>query len=238
MKNLINQSLILISLLGFSEITHSQTIDYNKIILPQTSGSDIEFVEKLVQIAWANHPVNKILVEETKIKEAERKMASKSWLDMIQLMGNINEFNIDPSRDVANRAYFYPRYNVGARISIGTLFTIPLDGKVKQLETKISNEKVNVQKLKIREEVLVKYNNFKMYEKIYALESNAQQDAELNHTSIEEGFKRGDESYERYINSLTNLNRIKVNSIRAETNYLNSKIELETLIGMKLEDVI
>ncbi|MDH5380472.1 MAG: hypothetical protein OEW75_06460, partial [Cyclobacteriaceae bacterium] len=88
MKNLINQSLILISLLGFSEITHSQTIDYNKIILPQTSGSDIEFVEKLVQIAWANHPVNKILVEETKIKEAERKMASKSWLDMIQLMGN------------------------------------------------------------------------------------------------------------------------------------------------------
>src|SRR5688500_1214437 len=71
-----------------------QNVDYNKIILPQSSQSS-EFEEKLVQLAWRNHPSNEVLRRQVKIAEYDVKQNNVSWLENIRISGNVNEFTLN-----------------------------------------------------------------------------------------------------------------------------------------------
>src|SRR5690606_33252366 len=121
MKTLILFLLISTPLLG-------QNIDYNKIILPESSRAS-EFEEKLVQLAWRNHPSNEALRREVNIAGYNVKQNNASWLENIRITGNMNEFTINKASDPFGRAAFYPKYNFGASVSLGTFFTIPYNIK-------------------------------------------------------------------------------------------------------------
>src|SRR5690606_29645732 len=56
----------IVFLLMLSSPLLGQNVDYNKIILPESSQTS-EFEEKLVQLAWKNHPDNEALLREVSI---------------------------------------------------------------------------------------------------------------------------------------------------------------------------
>ena len=229
MKMVLFFSLISLPLFG-------QNIDYNKIILPQSSQS-AEFEEKLVQLAWRNHPSNEVLRREVNIAKYNVKESNVSWLENIRISGNVNQFTLDKKTDALNRAAFYPLYNFGASISLGAFLTIPYNIKKNREALVITTENVNAQKLLVRNTVLKLYNEYVMRERVYKLQTQALLDNETSHKLAEQRFRRGEITFDIYSASLTGYNDILVMQLQAERDYKNAKLDLEQWIGIRLEDV-
>lgn len=227
---------IVILLLVISTPLFGQTIDYNKIILPESSQAT-EFEEKLVQLAWRNHPSNEAVRREVNIAEYDVKQSNASWLENIRITGNLNEFTINKASDPFGRAAFFPKYNIGASISLGTFFTTPYTIRKSKEVKMIAQTNVNAQKLLVRNEVLKLYNEYLMRERIFKLQTQALLDNETSHKLEEQRFRRGDITFDLYSTSLASYNEALRAQLEAERDYKNVKLDLEQWIGMRLEDV-
>ena len=227
---------IVILLLVISTPLFGQTIDYNKIILPESSQAT-EFGEKLVQLAWRNHPTNEAVRREVNIAEYDVKQSNVSWLENIRFTGNMNEFTINKASDPFGRAAFWPKYNVSATISLGTFFTTPYTIKKSKEARVIAQANVNAQKLTVRNEVLKLYNEYLMRERLFKLQTQALLDNETSHKLEEQRFRRGDITFDIYSTSLSSYNDALRAQLEAERDYKNAKLDLEQWIGMRLEDV-
>jgi outer membrane protein TolC len=226
----------IIFLLMVSTPLFGQNIDYNKIILPEYAKST-DFAEKLVQLAWRNHPTNEVYRREVNVAHSAVKQSTAMWLDIISFTGNMNEFTINPESDPFGRAAFYPRYNIAARVSLGQLLSIPATNRMNKDRVVIAQSNVNAQKLMVRNSVMRAYNEFQLHEKTYKVKSQLLMDNETAHKLIEQRFKNGETNFETYSASLSNYSNMTIGQLEAERNYKNAKLDLEQLIGMRLEDV-
>jgi outer membrane protein TolC len=213
-----------------------QNVDYNKIILPQSSQS-LEFEEKLIQLAWRNHPGNEVLRRQVNIAAYDVKQSHTAWLDNIHITGNLNEFTLNKRTDTFNRGDFYPKYNFGATISLGTFFNVPYTIKKNKEALIISQANLNAQKLEVRNEVLKLHNEYVMRERIFRVQSQALLDTETSHKLAEQRFKRGEITFDMYAISLTAYNDTMIAQLQSERDFKNAKLDLEQWIGMRLEDV-
>jgi outer membrane protein TolC len=213
-----------------------QNVDYNKVILPDYTKSP-DFGEKLVQLAWRNHPTNEVYRREVNVAHGAVKQSAAAWLDVVSFTGNINEFTINPESDPFGRAAFYPRYNISARLSLGQLLSIPATTKMNKERVIIAQSNVNAQKLSVRNSVLKAYNEYLLTEKMFKVKSQLLLDNETSHKLIEQRFRNGETNFETYAISLSNYSNMTIGQLEAERNYKNAKLDLEQLIGMRLEDV-
>jgi len=227
---------LLVLLLLISAPLLGQNVDYNKIILPESSQAT-EFEERLVQLAWRNHPSNEAVRREVNIAAFNVKQTNASWLERIVITGNLNEFTINKAADPFGRAAFFPKYNIGASVALGTFFTIPYNIKKSREALAISQANVNTQKLTVRNTVLKLYNEYLMRERIYKLHSQALLDTETSHKLAEQRFRRGDIDFQTYSLSVTAYSDIMVAQLQSERDFKNAKLDLEQWIGMRLEDV-
>jgi hypothetical protein len=225
-----------ISLLVIFMGCYAQKVDYNSIILPMNA-SDIEFSEKLVRLAWQNNPSVGILNSEFGKSSLEVKYSKWNWLDNFRITGNLNEFNINKPISPSDGSQFFPRYNISASISLGTLFTSPIKTKVERENVNISLNTINQKKLEIRSEVLRKYQTFLSFKEIYDLRTQMLEDALSDFKLKEQNFSKGEILLNDYTIALDRYNQQKINKIQAEKDMIIAKIELEELIGIKLEDV-
>jgi outer membrane protein TolC len=225
---------ILCLLLNFT--LYAQNIDYNRVILPDNT-SDIEFSERLVQLAWSNHPTNQNIRESVEISRLAYKLTKRQWLQNFRISGNLNEFNVDPSRDIANRSQFLPRYNLSLGFNLGDLLLNPLQNKQSKVAIDLSENQVDAAKLAVRKNVLQAYNAYLLEEEIYKINRLAMDNAETNHAIVEESFEQGEETYESYNNSFTNLNQRKITLLRSETSLKNAQLLIEEMIGIPLEEI-
>src|SRR6267142_2066693 len=99
----------------------AQSIDYNKIVLPDRIVPN-SFEERLVQLAWKNHPSNRVVDQNVEIAHKEKVVARWQWLDNIYANGNLNEYTLHPNPGAIN--VYYPRYNFGVRVTLGNFVTI------------------------------------------------------------------------------------------------------------------
>lgn len=225
-----------ILLVFYSFSIEAQSVDYDRVILPENV-TDIELSERLVQLAWQNHPNNQSVKEAVVISKLDYKFTKRRWLQNFRVGANLNEFNIDPSRDLANRSQFFPRYNFSLSFPLGDLFMHPLENKQSRINIELSENEVNATKLMVRRDVLQAYNNYLLQEEIYKIHRLAMDNAETNHTIIEESFEQGEETYESYNNSFNNLNQRKITLLQSESGLKNAKLTLEEMIGVPLENV-
>ncbi len=214
----------------------AQNVDYNKIILPDYTKSP-EFAEKLVQLAWKNNPTNEVLRREVNVATYTSRSSPAQWLDVVNVMGNINQFTLNPQSDFYGRAAFYPKYNIRFTLSLGQFLSIPMNTKINKERVLQAQANVNAQKLAIRSSVLKSYNEYVLREKIFKVQSQLLMDNETSHKLIEQRFKNGETNFETYSLSLTNFSNVTVSQLESERNYKNAKLDLEQLIGMRLEDV-
>lgn len=213
-----------------------QNIDYNKIILP-ANAQGVDFAEKLVQLAWKNNPENAYLIHQENANMYDLKKSTVDWLNIVTFQSNLNEFVLNPGADQFSRGAFYPKYNVNFSISLGSFFTIPYTTKQNKEKVMMARSQVNSQKLLVRNQVLKAYNEYVMREKVYKIQSQLALDNETSHKLIEQRFKAGEITFETYSASLTNYSAITLAQLEAEMAFKNSKLDLEKLIGMRLEDV-
>lgn len=228
--------IFLIIFLSF-EVTFSQTIDYNTIILP-SNAKNVGIEEKLVQLAWNNNPDNKIELNNLVIAEKTVQLNYVDWLDIFSLSGNLNEFTINPESTPINRNYFFPRYNFRASINLGMFLGIPTRTKIAKLQVSNQEERINAKKLQVRSEVLRRYQVYKMNKELLKIQTSFTDDAYSNFLIAEQQFKSGNISIEEYNQSLRMYNEQIVSKLQKQTDFEISKIELEELIGINIDDIL
>ncbi|UII25501.1 TolC family protein [Fulvivirga maritima] len=217
-------TLILVSLFKLN----AQTIDYDRIVLPEDA-QDITIEERLVQLAWKNHPDNKMLFREKQAAKYNMRSTQWSWLEQINISGNLNEFTLDKDSERNNFSLSFP---------LGMFATRPLAVKQAREMYKISDDQIKSKMIQVRASVLSSYENYKTNKEIYEIEASATQDIEASFQLTEQRFKNGEESLEDYSNTLRSFNDQKRKEINARNAYNLAKIELEALIGLKLEEVL
>ncbi|HYG40697.1 MAG TPA: TolC family protein [Cytophagales bacterium] len=232
---------LIILLIAISPVAYGQKIDYNKIILPR-SAQNIDLGERLVQIAWENNPNNKIVLQEKNVAKESLRLARWSWLDNIYGVYNYNEYtnsgaktNVNPDPNAQN--IIYPKYNLGVRLSLGDLVSIPLRTKRAKEEVFIAEESINARKVELRSQVLVAYQNYLMTRELYRIQTEVTEDANAAFSLTENKFKDGDLTFEEYNEGLQAFNAERVRKITAENAYQLSKIRLEEIVGVRMEDI-
>lgn len=223
-------------LLLISAGAYGQYIDYNKIILPEGAQSG-DFAEKLVQLAWRNHPDNEMFRRQVDVAGYDLKKSTAEWGDVVRFTGNVNEFVLNPGSDIYSRALFFPKYNISASVSLGMFFTVPYNIRQNKERLMIAQTQVNSKKLMVRNQVLKAYNEYLMREKIFKIQSQLALDNETSHKLVEQRFKNGEITFQDYSTSITTYSTVTLAQIQAEKDFRNAKLDLEQLIGMKLEDV-
>ena len=213
----------------------AQDVDYNKIIVTEQISS-ISFEEKLVQLAWQNHPSNKVAAQKVELAQAQRSKAQWSWLDNIYLEGNYNEFTGNDEIDATARA-FYPRYNIGIRLPLGTFVQTPLNTQIANDQVLMSEFDVNSKKLSVRQEVLLAVERLKERFKIIKLRERIQEDYFLMFQNTEKKFKAGEITLEIYREASQAYYLKEEEIIQARSVYNQQRIALESMVGVELKDV-
>lgn len=211
-------------------------VDYNKVILPDNARTE-DFGEKLVQLAWKNHPLNEVTRREVDVAGLEVKKTSGQWLDIFSVQGNLNEFNINPSSDLYGRSAFFPKYNFRAAISLGMLMSLPATQRQNKTRLQIAQANVNAKKLELRNVVMKAYNEFLTQERMFKIHSQLVLDNETSFRLVEQRFKNGEITFEEYANSSRVFSEMTLAQVESEKNYKNAKLDLEQLIGVRLEEV-
>ncbi len=217
----------------------AQQVDYNKIILPDEA-ANISFEEKLVQLAWKNNPASAIVQGEAKVAQYEAKAAGGKWLGLFGAQGNLNEFTIKRftgSSDNTTNSLFYPRYNVYVNLPLSTFTDLGNAKKAARQRVNITQEKVNLTKLDLRATVLKLYSEHRKNEDILNIYKEAMEDEESTYLVVEQKFKNGQVSVEDYMNSQKSRNDQRIQLRNSENEYRKSKLDLEAVIGVRLEDV-
>lgn len=225
----------LILLIFLSTLASAQSIDYNKIIVTEQV-SAISFEERLVQMAWRNNPSNKVAMQKVEQAQTLRSKARWSWLDNIYVEGNYNEFTGKDEIDALARS-FYPRYNIGVRLPLGTFVQTPLSAQAANDQVLMSEFNVNSKKLEVREGVMLAVERLKERFKIVKLRERIQEDYFLMFQSTEKKFKAGEVTLESYRQTSQAYYQKEEEIIQARSLFNQQRIELEAMIGVELKDV-
>lgn len=221
----------------------AQNVDYNKIILPE-GAVIVDLEEKLVQLAWKNNPQTKMAAEA--VNEAREQVSAirANWTNTVGVTGNMNEFNIKSlgggtTGTNGNNigAGFFPRYNFYVQLPLGLLTQTPHLRKAAQARTSSAEAEVNLLKLEIRNRVLKLYKDYKLAEKIFQIRQEDFADEESNFKLTEEKFKTQQIAMEDYLKAHRVLSEVKIQREVSENNLQKAKLDVEQMIGVRLEDV-
>jgi outer membrane protein TolC len=217
----------------------AQQVDYNKVILPP-GAANISYEERLVQLAWQNNPASLIVQNDAVAAGHEVKALNAQWLRQFGVTANVNKYSIKDFQGETDQDEifnYYPAYNVFLTIPFSTFFEGPHLKKAAVKRQEASEERVNQLKLTLRAEVLKRYNEYKMNESIRDIRKQALDDEESSYLVMEEKFKNGTATVESYQQALKSRNELRILSVEAETELIKSKLDLEALIGIRLEEV-
>jgi outer membrane protein TolC len=223
--------------LFITSFVYCQKIDYNRIILPSEI-ENIDFVEKLVRLAWENHPRNEIVEREVEKAEYAYKGAKFTPLEWLSFSLNYNEYTagiVSSEADLNNP--FWPRYNFNLRFPFHSFVSIPEEIKNKRQDLKIKQALVNEQKIIIRSEVLRRYQHYVTAEEILKIRIESVENAFSAYKIAEEKFKNGEILLSDFDGIYEIYNIRRIDKINAENNFYIAKYNLEELIGVKIEAI-
>lgn len=223
---------------SFSPIFSQTAKIDNTIFLNSELPENEEFLNFLVQKSYGYYPEKNQFDYEIEIAKKEKALANVDFLNNIMIRGNLNEYTINPPTGPDAGNLFFPRYNFSVGFTLGTFFTQPINKKISKQNYYIKQSEKEVYDLGLKTDVLIKYSSFKSSKTIYIIQNKALEDVNSKLSLNEDQFKNDQISYEEYLTSLTDVNKQKITTILAQRDYEIAKIQLEQLIGEKIESII
>ncbi|GAA0560755.1 TolC family protein [Chitinophaga japonensis] len=206
--------------------------------LPADPSNVARFKQKLVELALQNPDVRQY-DDRKEIAKYETRIAKAQWLNHLTAAGNLNEFTIKNSSANAN-TNFYPRYNFGVMLPLGHLISIPNEVKRAKASGKLAQKQQESEALVIKARVLQAYEDYAANKQLMELHLPILEDALLHYNQAEEKFRAGDNSVplDVYKEAYRQYNAEMVQKVQLERNLRQSKLVLEGIVGMTLEDVM
>ncbi len=229
-------------MLLLTSVSMAQTVDYNKIITPKEYDGDNAVEEKLVRLAWQNHPMNETYQDQVEIAEKNVSLSKWGWTKNMRAVYNINDNTLGsgPAQDpnATGRLLAYPKYNIALGVSLGDIITTPTSIKIAKKEVTIAGQMLNAQKLKVRAEVLEQYYNYQLANQLLQIRTEENEDTYANFLTISEKFKIGEATLDEY-NKITNsYSIVRATLLQQEMQAKIEKARLESYIGVSLESAL
>lgn len=190
--------------------------------------------EKLVQLALEGPEIQKT-AHQTAIGEYQLKAAQNVWMNLLAFNINYNEQTL--AKNTPTTAYVYPRYNLGVTIPLGTIFSRTAIKSAKE-NIEIGKDNTELAKRSMREQVLTAYKEYVAYGQLIAMQSELVNDVKTQLAQSEDKFRSGTISIDAYNSAQKNNNAELATLINLKLQQDLKKIELEKLIGVKLETVL
>jgi len=233
MKQLLFITLLLSSISIYAQVPANPNSAYR---LNSDTGRMSNVRERLVQLALQN-PLYEIADHNVTIAEYNIRLAKTSWLGAIIIAGNLNEFSIDPKASGGNSVY-YPRYNFGVSIPLDIFSKSANNTKIAYEKYQIAQAERNDRFRLIKADILTRYEDYLLAQEKLSLQYKITKDAFEAYSKAEIDFKNNVIKIEDLNSFNSKYTDEQIKRLELQRNYNVSKIEIEKLIGVKLEDVI
>jgi len=220
-------------------------MDFNRVVTPQDQ-SPRTFEEQLVQWAWFNSPGNAIYKEQIEIAAQKKKL---TWWELLDASAtfNINEshFQSDSIRNggdvlIPNPSnnLFFPRYNFGISFNIGAILSRPTRTKIAKSELRIAEYEEQQQKLRVRAEVLQRYEDHELALEVLKSKTQAAEEGESIYTLVLEQFENDKVDFKDFTAASEVYHSANEAKAIAKTRVNKARIFMEELIGIPWEKAV
>jgi outer membrane protein TolC len=195
--------------------------------------------EKLVQLAMQN-PSFEVADRQLNKSIYELKKAKASWLNPISGQVNVNEASIHQplTGGIPAGTAYYPRWNIGLMVPLDLFATKKNDIKIAKENVLISEAEKNQRYREIRAEVLSAYEDYLMFKELLDIQARVTQDQFTILQAKEQDYKDGLINSEEYNKYFAAWSEEKGKQATARRNLNNSKIAIEAMIGIPLEQAL
>jgi outer membrane protein TolC len=194
--------------------------------------------ERLVQLAMQNSSYE--MADHMALAASYQiKIAKSSYLGLLSAQGNINEFTISKPTNTQGQQipYYYPRYNLALNIPFDIFTKTTNLTKIARENYAIAAAAKNEKFREIKADVLTKYENYLLAKQLVELQGKITQ-------SEYAGLKRAESDFAENLIKLEDVDRTQksyvteqVKSLTLQKDLNLARIEIEKVIGVKIEDV-
>jgi outer membrane protein TolC len=202
---------------------------------PNKTTPDIR--ERLVELAL-NNPAVKIKDSEKTKTVTELNKAGANWLNYVTASANFNEITLRLRDNGNNNQLYYPLWNVGINVPIGSLFQRGGDVKIARKNVDIAMEQQELMRRQIKALVLAKYEDYLKTQKLLEIQREALDEDQTAFEQAEAKIATASISYNEYSNASRRFKESQAQKIMLERDLSVTKLEIEEIIGVKLEDVL
>ena len=196
-----------------------------------TSLGDIR--EKLVQLALQN-PNFEIVDRKVSVAGFNLTKARGEWLSVIVPSINLNPLTIKPKSE----AQFLPLWNVAVAIPLNFYTSRKNDIRIARENIYIAEAEKNERYREIRANVLTRYEDYLMYKEMMDLQTRVTQDAFLFYRQRENDFADDAIGIDDYNKAFAQYKEQQDRLLQARRNFNVSKIDLEQMIGISIDEVL
>jgi len=201
-----------------------------------TEVEDTVIENRLVELALAQPNYEQTLYQQ-KIFEYQLKKQRTAWLNLLTLSTTYNDQTFAKSNTV-NPTYVYPKFYIGVTIPLGLIASAGTDLKMTKQSQLIEKAQQAELAKSIKASVLSNYMQYKANEKLLLIQNQAVDDEQAAFLSAEQKFRNGTVTVEAYNEASKKYNDEVVKAINLQLQQDLIKVELERLIGRRLEDVL
>jgi len=203
-------------------------------VAAMSDSTAIAFMDKLAKIAEDNYPQNEYFRGKIGVMQEGVYQARWSWLNTLSMS---YQYNPKQAVDNTTTSSVFPQFGIGVTVNIGNIFSTP--SKISQAEAELhaSQASLNTQISYIRAEVKRRFAKYIQSVDLLKIRQRAVNDSESEMEYIKHKFEKGETTIDEYNKVLRSYTDNLQGKVTSEGDVLYSKISVEELIGMKLEDV-
>lgn len=222
---------VLLILINLSSATFSKA---QSTTAATNSKDTLSIEEKLVQLALSG-PMLKASESQNKINEFQLKAAKNQWVNLITLSTNFNDQNFFTQN--RTNGVIFPRYFFGFNLPLGTLFArTTVKSTREQINITKSNQEIMART--IRAEILSKYERYKNYRDLIAIQNQILDDEETAFLQAKEKFRNGGITIEVFNTAQRAYNNELSKKLNLQMEQQLIRIDIERMIGVSLDSVL
>ena len=195
----------------------------------------MDFREKLVQLAMQN-PDYEIADRQVIIASNDLKLAKLKVVSNLRGQVNYNEYTLGKKQD--NAVNFFPKYNLQLSVPFDMFFTRSKEISTARQQLGIAQAMKNQQFREIKAQVLSTYEDYLMHKQKLEFQNQVIQDFNSAYRVAESDFSTGIISQETYNEAYKKWTDELSKKAELQRNFNITKIQLEMMIGMTLEEAI
>ncbi|MBO9154222.1 TolC family protein [Chitinophaga sp. GCM10012297] len=194
--------------------------------------------DRLVELAMAN-PAVKVRDYERAKTVSELNKAGSNWLNYITASANFNAVTLKlvDQAELGTQLY-YPLWNVGVNVPLGSLFGKGSDVKIARRNLDIATAQQETARRQIKAMVLSKYRDYEKSKALLQLQQESVDEDQAAFEQAEAKYSTSSITYEEYNAASKRYKEGQAKIITLERDIAIAKLEVEEIIGVNLDDVI